>query len=157
MSRLTDIPIRIEGPAIAGGPRSESAPSSGLDFGVSSSGVSAILTELARLLDQLAENDSPAAIDLRSLPLSLQDRTELKRALGKGEVEASVNADGVSTLRETRICGVWWVEHRDAHGELIAELLEVTRVPEILASASDEIVAAARTLRERLGLAARPC
>jgi hydrogenase-1 operon protein HyaF len=119
--------------------------------------VSAILAELARLLDQLAEKDIPAAIDLRSLPLSPQDRAELKQALGNGEVEASVNAEGVSTLRETRICGVWWVEHRDAHGELTAELLEVTRVPEILASASDEIAAAAHTLRERLRLAARPC
>ena len=25
--------------------------------------------------------------------------------------------------------GVWWVEHRDAQGELMAELLEVTQVP----------------------------
>ncbi len=124
---------------------------------MSSSGVSAILTELVRLLDQLAAKDIPAAIDLRSLPLSPHDRTELKRALGNGEVEASINAEGVSSLRETRISGVWWVEHRDAHGELIAELLEVTRVPEILASASDEIAAAAQALRERLSLAARAC
>ena len=119
--------------------------------------MSAILTELARLLDQLAEKDMPAAIDLRSLPLSSQDRIELERALGNGEVEASVNADGISTLRETRFCGVWWVEHRDAQGDLIAELLEVTRVPEMLACAADEIAAAARTLRERLSVAARPC
>ncbi len=157
MSRLADIPIRIEGPAIAGGPRNDPAPSPGLDFGVTSAGVSALLAELARLLDQLAAKDIPAAIDLRSLPLSPHDRTELERALGQGEVEASVNADGVSTLRETRIAGVWWVEHRDAQGDLIAELLEVTRVPEILASASDEIAAAARALRERLSLASRPC
>ncbi len=124
---------------------------------MSSSGVSAILTELVRLLDQLAEKDISAAIDLRSLPLSPQDRTELERALGNGEVEASVNAEGVSTLRETRISGVWLVEHRDAHGELIAELLDVARVPEILGSASDEIAAAAQALREQLSLAARPC
>ncbi len=156
MSRLADIPIRIEGPAIAGGPRTDPAPSPGLDFGVSSSGVSAILAELARLLDELAAKETPAAIDLRSLPLSAHDRTELERSLGRGEVEASINAKGVSTLRETRISGIWWVEHRDAHGELIAELLEVARVPEILASASDEIAVAARALREQLSLAARP-
>ncbi len=40
--------------------------------------------------------------------------------------------------------GVWWVEHRDRQGELIAEMIEVTRVPQILASASDEIAAGAR-------------
>ena len=43
-------------------------------------------------------------------------------------------------------------------GELIAELLEVTQVPEILASASDEIAAAARALREHISRGrARPC
>jgi hypothetical protein len=47
------------------------------------------------------------------------------------------------------VAGVWWVEHRDRQGELIAELIEVTEVPPILASAPDEIAAAARQLRER--------
>jgi len=50
--------------------------------------------------------------------------------------------------------GVWWVEHRDSHGELIAELIEVTRVPQILASATDEILAGARALREQITLGA---
>ena len=51
--------------------------------------------------------------------------------------------------------GVWWVEHRNAQGELVAELLEIAYVPAILASASDEIAAAARTLREHLSSGAR--
>jgi len=89
--------------------------------------------------------------------MSPQDRSELERALGEGEVKATVRAAGLSTVRETRICGVWWVEHRDEAGELMAELLEVTQVPSILASASDEIAAAARALREHMSLAARPC
>jgi len=53
-------------------------------------------------------------------------------------------------IRETRISGLWWVEHRDSRGDLIAELLEVARIPEILVTASDEIAASARTLRERM-------
>jgi hydrogenase maturation protease len=65
------------------------------------------------LLERLAESQIPAAIDLRSLPMSPQDRIELQRALGEGEVQATVTADGLSTIRETRISGVWWVEHRD--------------------------------------------
>ena len=80
--------------------------------------------------------------------MSPQDRVELERALGEGEVQATVNARGLSTVRETRIAGVWWIEHRDPQGELVAELLEVTRVPEILAGAPDDIAAAAQTLRE---------
>jgi hydrogenase-1 operon protein HyaF len=78
------------------------------------------------------------------------DRGALQRALGSGEVQAMVHAAGLSKVQETQIAGVWWVEHRDAEGEVTAELLEVTRVPEILASAPDEIAAAARALRLRL-------
>jgi hydrogenase-1 operon protein HyaF len=138
MSRLAEIPIRIEPSAASGG---------------LGGGVTAILHEIVRLLEHLAAVDEPAAIDLRSLPMSPQDRTELQRALGEGEVQATLNAEGISRIHETRVPGVWWVEHRDRQGELIAELIEVTRVPEILASAPDEIAAGARALREQIALA----
>ena len=75
---------------------------------------------------------------------------ELERALGEGEVRATIHAHGVSTVRETRMAGVWWVEHRDAARRAEAELLEVAEVPAILASAADEIASAARALREHL-------
>jgi hydrogenase-1 operon protein HyaF len=142
MSRLAEIPIRIELPAAVGG---------------LGGGVTAILHEIVRLLERLATLEEPAAIDLRSLPMSPQDRTELQRALGEGEVLATLNAEGISKIHETRVPGVWWVEHRDQEGQLIAELIEVARVPEILASASDEIAAGARALREQIatGAAAR--
>lgn len=148
MSRLVDIPIRIE-----------SSPASGEPSGGLGGGVTAILHEIVGLLEQLAATDEPAAIDLRSLPMSPQDRTELQRALGEGEVQATLNAQGISRMYETRVPGVWWVEHRDPQGAVIAELIEVTRVPQILASASDEIGAGARALREQitLGATVRTC
>jgi hydrogenase-1 operon protein HyaF len=135
MIRLSDIPIRTE----------PQAPVGGLG-----GGVAAVLSELASLLERLANGEEPAAIDLRSLPMSAQDRTALQRALGEGEVQATVNAEGLSNIRETKVPGVWWVEHRDRHGELIAELIEVTRMPQILMSATDEIAAGARALREQI-------
>jgi hydrogenase-1 operon protein HyaF len=143
LSRLAEIPIRIEPPA----PPAGAAPCGGLGSGA----VAALLTELASLLDRLAKTQHPAAIDLRSLPMSPEDRSELERVLGEGEVRATIQTEGRSVLRETGMSGVWWVEHRDAQGELMAELLEVAQVPAILASASDEIAAAARALREHLG------
>jgi coenzyme F420-reducing hydrogenase gamma subunit len=109
-------------------------------------GVAAILFELAGLLERLVEAESPGAIDLRSLPMSPLDRAELLRVLGEGEVQATVNAQGLSMLRETRVPGVWWVEHFDQRGELIAELIDVSRVPQLLTCASDEIAAGARAL-----------
>jgi len=147
MSRLTEIPIRIEPsarietPAVAGG---------------LGGGVAAILSELATLLERLANGEAPGAIDLRSLPMSPLDRAELQQVLGEGEVQATVNAQGVSKMRETRVPGVWWIEHFEQQGELIAELIEVTRVPEILSSASDEIAAGARALRAQIAMAAAP-
>ena len=135
MSRLSEIPIQIE-PAIRVG---------GLG-----GGVTAILSELVNLLEHLATSAESAAIDLRSLPMSAQDRSELRRALGDGEVQATLNAEGISNIRETHVPGVWWVEHHDRHGELIAELIEVTRVPQILMSATDEIALGAVALREQL-------
>jgi hydrogenase-1 operon protein HyaF len=147
MSRLTDIPIRIE-------------PSTPIEspplLGGLGGGVAAILSELVNLLERLARGEAAATIDLRSLPMSPHDRAELQRALGEGEVQATVNAEGLSKIRETHISGVWWVEHFDRHGELVAEMIEVTLVPQILASASDEIAAGARALRARITTASAP-
>lgn len=149
VSRLSDIAIRVELPVVSSSP---------IMVGGLGGGVAAIFTELVTLLERLAAGDEPATIDLRSLPMSPQDRIELKGALGEGEVQATVNAQGLSTLRETRISGIWWVEHRNEQGELVAELLEVTRVPAILSSASDEIDAGARALRAQMTAAAgRTC
>ena len=141
MSRLAEIPVRIELPAPTAGAAA---------YGGLGGGVAALLTELASLLDRLANTQLPAAIDLLSLPMSPADRSELQCALGEGEVRATIQTQGLSIVRETGTCGVWWVEHRDAQGELKAELLEVAHVPAILSSATDEIAAAALALRERL-------
>ena len=141
MSRLTDIAIRIE-------PLARIAPppvTGGLG-----GGVTAILAEVAGLLERLGNGGAAATIDLRSLPMSPRDRVELQQALGEGEVHATVDAQGLSKVRETAVCGVWWVEHFDREGELVAELIEVSRVPEFLASAVDEIAAAARGLRRQI-------
>lgn len=141
MSRLTDIPIRIEAPA-----RRELPPEiTGLG-----GGVGAILSELVRLLEGLANGGAPASIDLRSLPMSPEDRAQLQQVLGEGEVQASVNAQGLSRIRETQVAGVWWVEHFDRGEELLAESIEVAPVPAILACALDEIAAAASHLRARI-------
>ena len=146
MSRLTDIPIRIEPRAPVDSP---------VTPGGLGGGVTAILFELVGHLERLAEEKTSATIDLRSLPMSPQDRVELQRALGEGEVQATVTAGGCSNIRETAIPGVWWVEHLDRDRETIAELIEVTHVPDFLTSATDEIAAGARTLRERI-TAAKP-
>lgn len=138
MTRLRDIPIHIEPSARIETP----ARTGGLG-----GGVTAILSEAAGLLEKLADGGNPAVIDLRSLPMSSQDRAALQGALGEGEVRVTLDADGISTLYETAIAGLWWVEHRNGQGDVIAELLEITRFPLILDSAPDEIATSAAALR----------
>jgi hydrogenase-1 operon protein HyaF len=113
-------------------------------------GLDAVLSEVAQRLAALAGGESPDPIDLRSLPLNPDDRARLAQLLGDGEVDVTLELDGVSRVRETGIAGVWWTEHRDARGEPIAELLEITRIPEFLSADAGEIAGGAQALRERI-------
>jgi hydrogenase-1 operon protein HyaF len=121
-----------------------------VDRGGLGPGVTALLYEIAGRLDELARIGSAEPIDLKSLPLNPADYERLREVLGTGEVEASFAADGLSRIRETGIAGVWWVEHRDARGDTIAELLDIARIPNILCVAAEDVGRAATALRARL-------
>jgi len=148
-TRLSDIAVRIEaaGPAASELPQGGPAPRSGGLGG----GVTAILAELAARLERLATCGDTALIDLRSLPISPIDRIELREVLGQGEVTATLDAQGASTLRETAFAGIWWIEHRDRDGKITAELFDVNLVPKILAATSGDVAIAAAALRQRIG------
>lgn len=133
-ARLAEIAVCVEGPP----------PPEGATIG---GGVAAILTEIATLLERVAASGEVAAIDLRSLPMSAADRRRLLEALGPGEVEITLRADGDSSIRETGVQGVWWTEHRDRNGALIACYIEIARVPEILPVPEEELRRGAERLR----------
>jgi hypothetical protein len=153
VSRLRDIPIRIESRDHIDRP-SHTEPPSHVEpparSGGLGGGVAAILSEAAGLLETLANGGQPAMIDLRSLPMSPEDRAALQGALGAGEVRVTLDADGTSTFYETGIAGLWWVEHRDRADTVIAELLEIARFPAILDTVPAEIAASAVALRALL-------
>jgi hypothetical protein len=154
MTRLADIPIRVAASAPDAPAAGTAAGGCGEPSGGLGSGVYAIVAELTALLESLVRHGQPGVIDLRSLPMSGQDRKELRRLLGDGEVTATFDADGISRFGETGVAGVWWVEHRDRQDELIAELIEVAPFPQILSSATDDIAVASRVLLARLATAA---
>jgi len=135
MSSLSAIPIRIE--------HQDAAARTGTIGG----GVTALLIEIATHLDRLADGGEPTAIDLRSLPMSPTDLEQLREALGRGEVVITLQIDGESTIWETAVQGVWWTEHRDRDGELLAAFIEVARVPGILLVDSDTLRSGAQRLR----------
>ncbi len=108
--------------------------------------VKSLLAEVARHLDALVRDGTVAAIDLRSLPLSADDRARLEAALGQGEVKVSIDAAGESELHETACPGVWWVRHFGAGRQLLTERIEITPLPEVLAAAPEDIAAGAQRL-----------
>ncbi len=136
MSTLGHIPVCVEP---VGAVSTEQATVGG--------GVAAILTELAGLLERLVLQGEPGAVDMRSLPLSPADRLQLLETLGAGEVDIRIQANGESHIRETSVHGVWWCEHRDTDGVLLATLIEVARVPEMLAAADMDLIRGAERLR----------
>jgi hydrogenase-1 operon protein HyaF len=134
-TQLAQIAVRVEG------------PQAHADDGTIGGGAAAILTEIATLLERVAVTGEGAAIDLRSLPMSAADRRQLLEALGPGEVEITLRADGDSSIRETGVQGVWWTEHRDRNGDLIACFIEIARVPDILLVPAEELRRGAERLR----------
>lgn len=101
--------------------------------------ITAILSEIRTLLQNLAAGGEGGTIDLRSLPLFPGDYEALQEALGHGEVEATVHALGPSTLRETAYAGVWWITHRNSAHEVMAELIEVNRCPAFLCTPDQDL------------------
>lgn len=134
MTRLQDIRIAVQPAATAPASRS----------------VSAVLHEVATLLDALLKSGAGGVIDLMSLPLTSADRLALREVLAPGEVRASVSALGESIIEETVFCGVWWATHRNAGDERVAEQIEVTFVPALLKSDADDARDGLERLRRQL-------
>jgi hydrogenase-1 operon protein HyaF len=131
MSGLKDIAVKVvAGPGYAG----------------------ALLHELVSMLEALVARGEENAIDLRSLPLAAPDYEQLKALLGQGEVRATLQVLGPSHVVETAYPGVWWVTHCDPAGEVTAECIEVTWVPEMLKShpldVGEGLVRLRKTLQE---------
>lgn len=98
-----------------------------------------VLLEIAELHKQLVASGEASAIDLTAMPLNDADKAWLKAQLGQGQVRATLEAEGTSTLEETACAGVWWVTHQDVRGQVQTELIEITRVPELLVTHPDDV------------------
>jgi hydrogenase-1 operon protein HyaF len=120
--------------------------------------VRAILQEIASLLEALVEtgagpkNSETRTIDIRSLPFLPGDYEALEDALGTGEITAEFDGGyGPTEIFETGISGVWWIKHFNEEGDISAEFIEITRIPEILLSQEEDMRDSLEALREQLG------
>ena len=104
--------------------------------------VKPLLHEVKHALDNLIETGHTTIIDLRSIPLAPGEEDKILNTLGQGEVKAELNALGLSEITETQYAGVWIVTHYNDEQEIISRFIEVTTMPEILCSQTEDIMAA---------------
>ena len=104
--------------------------------------VKPLLHEIKHALDNLIETGRTTIIDLRSIPLAPGEEDKILNTLGRGEVLAQLNALGLSEVIETQYVGVWLVTHYNDEEHIISRFIEVTTMPEILCSQTEDIMAA---------------
>ncbi len=108
--------------------------------------VKPLLHEIRHALDKLIETGDTTIIDLRSIPLAPGEEDKILNKLGRGEVLAQLDALGLSEIIETRYTGVWLVTHYNDENHIISRFIEVTTMPEILCSQTEDIMAAYSSL-----------
>jgi hydrogenase-1 operon protein HyaF len=113
--------------------------------------VKPLLHEIKHALDNLIETGQSSIIDLRSIPLAPGEEDKILDTLGRGEVLAQLNALGLSEIIETQYAGVWLVTHYNDESNIISRFIEVTTIPEILCSQTEDIMAAYSSLTLDLG------
>ncbi|MGB5834738.1 MAG: hydrogenase expression/formation C-terminal domain-containing protein [Thiohalocapsa sp.] len=137
MSKLDDIPIRVEQPWRQ-------------DFG----NALPILSEIRHALARLAKTGQSTCIDLAAVPFGPGDEERLLELLGCGEVQASIDALGPTRIWETRFPGVWVLDHSNTEHRRIAFQIEVDEVPQILRTQGADLDASLMALDARLEAAA---
>lgn len=99
----------------------------------------------------LLDNGRGHSIDLRSLPLAPGELEYLKQTLGRGEVHVEIDALGKSEVQETAYRGIWWVTHRNALDDVMAEFIEVSFCPDIVHAQRDDVRESLEALRQTEG------
>lgn len=112
--------------------------------------IRALLAEIVARLEKLDENGETGMIDLNSLPFSPGEYEQLRQILGQGEVSARIEAIGPSEIIETHYPGVWWVTHYNVEGDIVADMIEIARLPEIIKSQPEDVHAGLERLKAQL-------
>lgn len=109
-----------------------------------------LLHEIRHALKKLLEDGESTTIDLHAIPFGPGDEDRLLSVLGDGEVSATVDALGLSHIKETRYPGVWLIDHRNPENERIAFQIVIAAVPDILSSQQGDIQDALEHLSKTL-------
>jgi hydrogenase-1 operon protein HyaF len=112
--------------------------------------VKPLLHEVKHALDNLIRTGETAVIDLRSIPLAPGEEDKILNTLGRGEVQSQLNALGPSEIFETEYAGIWIVTHYNDDNDIIGRFIEITFMPDILCSQTEDVIAAFNRLADSL-------
>jgi hydrogenase-1 operon protein HyaF len=98
-----------------------------------------LLHEVRHALERLLRTGESTTIDLRAIPFGPGDEERLLSLLGEGEVVATLDVLGRTTVRESRFSGVWIVDHYNSEAERIAFQLEVIEIPVLLRAQTEDM------------------
>ena len=110
-----------------------------------------ILFEVRHALEELLDSGETSIIDLRSIPLAPGEEETILKTLGQGEVHARLDVLGLSEIYETRYAGVWLVTHYNDDESIVSRFIEITTIPDILKSQTEDVSNALIELASALG------
>ena len=119
--------------------------------GAASGSTMGILQQIADMLEALAATGATGMIDLQDAQLAPQEYEMLREALAEGEVHAVIDAVEPAEVRETIYPGVWWFTQYNVEGDIVADIIEVTALPEVLKAHADDVADGLARLKEFLG------
>ncbi|MGO9986416.1 MAG: hydrogenase expression/formation C-terminal domain-containing protein [Rhodomicrobium sp.] len=108
--------------------------------------LAALFSELRDLLRRFLDIGERGSVDLFKLPMSPADLHKFKDRLGRGEVSIALDVAGNSEIYETAYAGIWWVQHEDELGRVVARLIEVADVPNIVRTHRKDLEVTVKTL-----------
>ncbi len=109
-----------------------------------------ILNEIRHALEKLLDTGEETVIDLRGIPMAPGEEERIETVLGKGELQASLDALGPSEIRETAIPGVWLIVHYNSEDEVMGKFIEITVIPSILKAQEVDMRDGLERLKSRL-------
>ena len=135
MSGLASIPVSVERIEVSPRAWGNSLP---------------ILHEVRHGLKRLAESGERTLIDLNAMPFGPGDEKRLFELLGRGEVEATIDALGPTRVWETAVPGVWLIDHCNLEGQRLALHIEIATIPDLLRTQRQDVQDAISKLDARI-------
>lgn len=109
-----------------------------------------LLHEIRHALQRLVDSGEATVIDLRSLPMAPGEEARIEETLGRGEVQATLDALGPTEIHETSIPGVWWIVHYNEDEAVIGKFIEIARFPSVLHAQTADIQAGIGVMNQLL-------